>query len=383
MGCAASADGAGRGSLGGSHGGGELPNERELARAAQAVVGPGQEKSIKLFMCGTGGCGKTTFRKQLRSIHGGFSATQRKESAPTIIDNLIQGARALVEFAAKQHPDTVGSASDMSPLARAARRVLKIEEPMTEIPDDLADDLKALWASSEIQDALARRNEFQLEDCVLEFYPEFVKSYPAWGGPDWIPSESDCVRARVRSTGVAEEHFVIEGVTFHIFDAGGQRSERRKWIHYFDKVSAVLFMTSLTGYAEVLFEDANQNSLVESLHLFADIANSKWFRLTPIVLFLNKHDLFMDLFVTRKIPLNVSGKFPDAPETSNPDEAVQWIAEKFRSEKKYDGIDAEPDSLVYVHITTAVDRDVVAKVFYTCKTMVLARAFRDSGFAGL
>lgn len=42
---------------------------------------------------------------------------------------------------------------------------------------------------------------------------------------------------------------------FRLFDVGGQRSERRKWIHCFGDVKAVLFVAALSAYDMFLFED--------------------------------------------------------------------------------------------------------------------------------
>ena len=39
-----------------------------------------------------------------------------------------------------------------------------------------------------------------------------------------------------------------------MFDVGGQRSERRKWIHCFENVTSVLFLTALSEYDQVLAE---------------------------------------------------------------------------------------------------------------------------------
>ena len=293
----------------------------------------------------------------------------------------MQGAHALLEFA-RDRVSPAAFADPSSGLAQAARRVLAVDGALADVPDALAADLKTVWACPAVQEALERRNEFQLEDCVLAFYPALVKQWPKWGGPDWVPTEADCVRARVRTTGVAEERFIIDGVTFRIFDAGGQRSERRKWIHYFDKVHSVIFMASLTAYCESLFEDATQNSLVEALELFDNIANSKFFYATPIMLFLNKYDLFLDRYVEHGIPLIVSGKFPSAPESRNPDEAVDWFSKQFRARKRGEGMDVQTaQGLVYVHVTTAVSRDVVDRVFSTCRTIVLKNALSDSGFS--
>jgi hypothetical protein len=37
-------------------------------------------------------------------------------------------------------------------------------------------------------------------------------------------------------------------LSFSMFDVGGQRSQRRKWIYCFDDVRAVMFVVALSGY---------------------------------------------------------------------------------------------------------------------------------------
>lgn len=40
-----------------------------------------------------------------------------------------------------------------------------------------------------------------------------------------------------------------------MFDLGGQRSERKKWIHCFENVTAIIFMVALSEFDQVLIED--------------------------------------------------------------------------------------------------------------------------------
>jgi guanine nucleotide-binding protein G(i) subunit alpha len=49
-----------------------------------------------------------------------------------------------------------------------------------------------------------------------------------------------------------------------MFDVGGQRSERRKWIHCFDSVSSIIFCVALSEYDQVLLEETRQVSTLLS-----------------------------------------------------------------------------------------------------------------------
>ena len=89
-----------------------------------------------------------------------------------------------------------------------------------------------------------------------------------------------------------EEHFLIDDVQFVMFDVGGQRNERKKWIHCFEGVTAVIFVAAISEYDQVLFEDKSQNRMIEAIALFREVCNLKWFRKTAMILFLNKRDLF-------------------------------------------------------------------------------------------
>lgn len=74
---------------------------------------------------------------------------------------------------------------------------------------------------------------------------------------DFLPTDQDILRTRLRTTGISETIFDLGNLTYKMVDVGGQRSERKKWIHVFDNVQVVLFLVAISGYDHVLVEDRN------------------------------------------------------------------------------------------------------------------------------
>ena len=70
----------------------------------------------------------------------------------------------------------------------------------------------------------------------------------------YLPTEQDSLRARVRTTGIVQQHFEIKERKYTMFDVGGQRNERRKWIHCFDNVTACIFVTAISEFDQKLYE---------------------------------------------------------------------------------------------------------------------------------
>ena len=79
-----------------------------------------------------------------------------------------------------------------------------------------------------------------------------------------------------------------------MFDVGGQRDQRRKWIQCFNDVTATIFVVACSSYNLTLREDETQNRLTESLELFYSIWNNRWLRNISCILFLNKQDILAE-----------------------------------------------------------------------------------------
>jgi len=78
---------------------------------------------------------------------------------------------------------------------------------------------------------------------------------------NYLPTQQDVLRSRVRTTGIVENEFEIDGNKFKMFDVGGQRNERKKWIHCFENVTAVLFVAAVSEYDQVCVMPSVQRSL--------------------------------------------------------------------------------------------------------------------------
>lgn len=110
-----------------------------------------------------------------------------------------------------------------------------------------------------------------------------------------------------------------------MFDVGGQRSERKKWIHCFENVTSIIFCVALSEYDQVLLEESSQNRMMESLLLFDSVVNSRWFMRTSIILFLNKVDIFRQKL--SRSPL--SNYFPDYSGGNDVNKAAKYLLWRF------------------------------------------------------
>src|SRR5258708_31785360 len=85
--------------------------------------------------------------------------------------------------------------------------------------------------------------------------PYFFSSLPRLFDPGFNPTSQDIIQTRVRTTGISETTFHLNEHEMLMVDVGGQKSERRKWIHCFQDVTSILFLISLSGYDQCLVED--------------------------------------------------------------------------------------------------------------------------------
>jgi len=113
----------------------------------------------------------------------------------------------------------------------------KVEQDYTE---EFFDHINRLWNDTGVQECHERSHEYQLIDCAKYFLDKINDIRQ----PNYTPDDQDLLRCRVLTQGIFETKFTIDKVNFHMFDVGGQRDERRKWIQCFNDVTAIIFVES-------------------------------------------------------------------------------------------------------------------------------------------
>jgi GTPase SAR1 family protein len=312
----------------------------------------------KLLLLGAGGCGKSTLFKQMIAIYGdGFPEPVRKTFTPIIYNNVITSIQTLCYQSVEWGP--------VAPDLEATKTVIDDLKGDEEIDEKLAKQIKDLWADAGIQKTYEERCNFQLNDSS-EYY--FLKMDEI-GAEGYIPTEQDVLRSRVRTTGIVENPFTIDGNSFKMFDVGGQRNERKKWIHCFENVTAVLFVAAISEYDQVLYEDETTNCMVEALTLFDEICNSRWFRETSMILFLNKRDLFEEKLKKKKL----KDWMPEYEGEPTYDAGCEFMQEIF------EGKNRNQDKQIYTHICCATDTSNVTAVFNAVKDIIIRKSLNEAG----
>merc|ERR1711916_219162 len=244
----------------------------------------------------------------------------------------------------------------------------------TELGIAIAPEHQALFDKLEELSSIETPVDQQLASELRQAYewPEVKESYEKRADLQLPPSAEDVLRWRARTTGIHEIEFDIEALHFRMVDVGGQRSERKKWAHCFEDVTAIIFVVAMDGYDMKLYEDENVNRIQEARKLFDDIVNSKWFQSTNIVLFLNKSDLFAEKIKT----VDMKVCFSDYKGGCDYQAASEFITHKFKKLNRRTGRE------IYTHTTCATDTENVRVVFHAVKETLITRAMRSGGMGG-
>lgn len=362
--------------------------------------------------------------------------TARSDAPPRETDALLSAAAPDAERARapkESMNETLFSIAEGALDACEQFELLREDEAVT---DEVADLIEILWQDAGILQTFDKRAKFGLVDSTAWFFDEIRRI----AAPNYIPSGEDVLYVRHRTTGVVDKMFQIQNTHLRIFDVGssldlflffflssdfdfflffvgfvlgGQRAERKKWfetlyvspsvfpsfysargsqislktisktardvclffrIHCFQHVTAVIYVASLSGYDEVMYEEETENVMHDSLNLFSDVCNNAYFRDTAIILFLNKRDLFADKInpaSKNHVPLTVCFHDYAGPMTNH--DCCDYVKQEFEARNQ------NKQKKIFVHVTCAMDRGNVQRVFHDVEHIVIELSLDAGG----
>lgn len=366
-----------------------------------------QEKGkLKILLLGAGESGKSTIFKQFRNLYGTpRSDDDKKKFGVVIRSNIISAVTKLCELTRELGCEE--SLIRESDNANSKKMTVKdaydllvthlVDNDFTEaLPDispehlakdwvgfnpragskcnleavhcvQLVDVIEIFWQSPTIQKVWIHRAKKNINDS----HATFINDVRRIVSTKYIPTEDDILKARIRTTQISHEQYNIDGTDVNVCDVGGQRAERRKWIHCFDDVDAVIFVAALSEYDQKLSEAKKDNRMVEAIKLFGNIVKNPSFQNKPILLFLNKKDIFQEKIKHSDIAdVPHFNDFNGVPNDAN--HGVYYFIQQFERE-----FESELTNK-YIHITNATDTANMEFVLNAARMLIMEKVFNET-----
>lgn len=274
----------------------------------------------KIILLGPGDAGKSTVFKQLRFLGQTGDRDQHfvQESAyyrSVIHHNIFKSMKKVIDAQVSEYrgDSTYKVRKQTGSIPSAIMPIAQRIQNSTPLPDfdqwvagsqtldsSLADDFQKLWDLKPVKLTLELEADLQhrqLEEQLSYFMEHFERIRAA----DYIPTADDILHARIRTEGSREVEIPFKAFggkgalakeMVRVVDLGGQVKERQGWTRHFEDVVCVMFIVAVNDWDKTMLEDMNRRRIDDAVDLFSSVCKSPFFGQCPIMLLMNKVDLF-------------------------------------------------------------------------------------------
>uniref|UniRef100_A0A6B2L9N1 Uncharacterized protein n=1 Tax=Arcella intermedia TaxID=1963864 RepID=A0A6B2L9N1_9EUKA len=322
-------------------------------------------------MClGIGGCGKTTFVRQMKVLHNIPWEEAELERYASTIRRVFTLAQIDIVWAAKKL--NLEFSEESKGLIEKLNELHKDREKSGLSPDSLP-LLKSLWEDPISQEIVKKHPEMIGAIHISYFWQNVDRIIK----DDYKPLEEDILRVRIRTAGAYSTVICIEKNYFEFFDVGGQKPERSKWekVLQSHEFSCILFFVACDEW-DVMDEEKeyNYSKLEIGKIIFNEVLESNDVpEDIPIILFMNRSDMFQARFEKDESWESYKTTYPDYKGERNYKDGINHIIKIF--------LDDAPKRKhpVRHYITNSLDKNSMAPVWKAVKEFVMQKAINAVG----
>ncbi|KIJ27354.1 hypothetical protein M422DRAFT_271497 [Sphaerobolus stellatus SS14] len=366
-----------------------LPPNSSAAAACQNVIASSPvsghpEANGALMGSGSSGSGASSTNTTLQSTSISIPSSATLVSSPSLSHSSLSSTASRRRV---QNEVTVRSAvmaklkgslslsSPTSPTGNGRPHTQGDWDEPTEVVYNCREEMMALWEDLTVREVLKRR-KVRVEESPGFFLDDMERITEA----NYMPSDDDILRARLKTVGVTEYRFDMEasagresGSEWRIFDVGGSRSQRQTWVPYFDDVDAIIFLAPISAFDQALAEDHSVNRLEDSVLLWKSICSNKLLGNVDLILFLNKCDILAQKLETG---VRLSKYVRSFGERSNDvDTASAYFKSKFQAiQREY----SPSPRRFYGYATSVTDQKTTKGILTSVRDMIVREHLRKS-----
>ena len=334
--------------------------DREISKERQAI-----SRLLVLLLLGPSESGKSTVLKQTRLKYGASSFAPEEVAAyrRIILQNVLLIAQQLVAgMAALRLQHTIGEGK--------IERLLAAGKD-SDFPGDLSEIIALVHSEANRLGVLSleQANRVPLLDSVNYWFKS--ENLQRVCAADYAPTEADILQSRAATVGVHNHDFEVRDHTLRIVDVGGSKTQRNGWLSLFAGCSSVCFVAAIGSYYLPVESDVGINRLQDAMALFDAVINHKHLAKTPVILFLNKIDLFKKAL--RVHPLRTALPEYVADEKGSVEHAAGYVRSRFLD------LNNHADRAIYPHFTHATDKRQLQKIIVSVTDVLLSAALSRAG----
>ncbi|CAM6049014.1 unnamed protein product [Sphagnum compactum] len=397
----------------------------------------------KLLLLGYEGSGRSTIFKQAKLLYKhGFTLDERRNLKMLVRSNILQYICILLEARERFEEECeaeiqlrnqiasislgkmISNGESEEPVSHRTENAYHMEAKLKEEGDyileimatgtleshfprgtwmeELSPIVKDLCNHTAMKATLQRQAEIP---ALSHFAGYFLDKVMEILDEDYQPSEDDILRVEgfTQGSGLMDIEFCLEDKVplsqscwqdahspigrYQLIRVGEEgKSDQQKWLEMFEDVDAVVFCVAISDYDMIGIDGEGVlcNKIILARDLFQSILKHSCFQNTPFVLFLTKHDLFVEKF-NKGSPLTACDWFSDyRPVQASQQKArnqahvaYQYIVHKFKN------IYSKANSCnrkLSTFPLNALDKTAVAEAFQYVQQILKWEEFRSTEF---